>query len=129
MGDSRASRVYARIPTLGVIAMSLPIVAETVPLKSDTDGVVRIGNTRVTLETVIGAFLDGASAEEIASQYPSLELADIYAVIAYYLRRHQEVDDYLRRRGAQAEAIQTQNETRSDPARIRERLLARRRTS
>jgi uncharacterized protein (DUF433 family) len=109
--------------------MSLPIVAETVPLKSDTDGVVRIGNTRVTLETVIGAFLDGASAEEIASQYPSLELADIYAVIAYYLRRHQEVGDYLRRRGAQAEAIQTQNETRSDPAGIRERLLARRRTT
>lgn len=107
--------------------MSLPIVAETVPLKSDTDGVVRIGNTRVTLETVIGAFLDGASAEEIASQYPSLELADIYAVIAYYLRRRGEVDDYLQRRGAQAETIQKQNETRSDPAWIRERLLARRR--
>ena len=109
--------------------MSLPILAETVPLKTDTDGVVRIGNTRVTLETVIGAFLDGASAEEIASQYPSLELADIYAVIAYYLRRRREVADYLQWRGAHAEAIHNENETRSDPARIRDRLLARRRTA
>jgi hypothetical protein len=53
--------------------MNLPIAAEPVPLHADSDGVVRVGNTRVTLETVIGAFLDGGSAEEIACQYPSLE--------------------------------------------------------
>ena len=63
--------------------MTFAISAEPVPLQADPDGVVRVGNTRVTLETVIGAFLDGASAEEIAYQYRPLDFADIYAVIAH----------------------------------------------
>lgn len=109
--------------------MSLTISTEPVPLRRDSDGVMRIGNTRVTLETVIGAFLDGAAAEEIAYQYPSVELADIYAVIAYYLRRRSEVDAYLRRRQEQTNAVQRQNETRFDPSGVRERLLARRHTA
>ena len=109
--------------------MTFAIVAESVPLTIDQDGVVRVGNTRVTLETVVGAFLDGASAEEIAYQYPSLELGDVYAVIAYYLRQRADVDDYLRRRGIQADTVQKQNETRFDPTNVRERLLARRRTA
>src|SRR5688572_23160284 len=109
--------------------MNLPIAAEPVPLRADSDGVVRVGNTRVTLETVIGAFLDGGSAEEIACQYPSLELADVYAIIAYYLRQRSDVDDYLRWREKEANTVQQQNETRFDPTGIRERLLARRRTT
>lgn len=109
--------------------MTFAIVAESVPLTIDQDGVVRVGKTRVTLETVVGAFLDGASAEEIAYQYPSLELGDVYAVIAYYLRQRADVDDYLRRRGIQADTVQKQNETRFDPTDVRERLLARRRTA
>lgn len=109
--------------------MSLPIISETIPLKTDSDGVIRVGNTRVTLETVIGAFLDGESAEEIAHQYPSLDLADIYAVIAYYLRRRSDVDNYLSWRRVEGATIQRQNEAHADPAGIRERLLARRRTA
>lgn len=46
----------------------------TVPLTIGEDGVIRIGKTRVTLDTVVYAFQDGATAEEIASQYPSLDL-------------------------------------------------------
>jgi uncharacterized protein (DUF433 family) len=111
------------------MTMSLTISTEPVPLRRDSDGVMRIGNTRVPLETVIGAFLDGAAAEEIAYQYPSVELADIYAVIAYYLRRRSEVDAYLQRRQEQTNAVQRQNETRFDPSGVRERLLARRHTS
>lgn len=109
--------------------MTFAIVAESVPLTIDQDGVVRVGNTRVTLETVVGAFLDGASAEEIAYQYPSLELGDVYAVIAYYLRQRADVDDYLQWRGIQTDTVQKQNETRFDPTNVRERLLARRRTA
>ena len=108
--------------------MTLAISAEPVPLETDMDGVVRVGKTRVTLEMVVSAFLDGASAEEIAYQYPSLALADIYAVIAYYLRRRSEVDTYVRRRQEQAAAMQKQNESRFPPVGIRERVLARRQT-
>lgn len=106
--------------------MILSIVTETVPLVTDMDGVVRVGKTRVTLDTVISAFLDGATAEEIVHQYPSLKLADVYAVIAYYLRRRAEVDAYLQQRQQQSEKLREQNESRLDPLGIRDRLLARR---
>jgi uncharacterized protein (DUF433 family) len=109
--------------------MTLAITAEPVPLRTDPDGVVCVGKTRVTLETVLGSFLDGATAEEIASQYPSLELADVYAVIAYYLRRKQDVDAYLQRQQEIANKIRSQNELRFDPTAVRARLLARRRTA
>ena len=106
--------------------MTLTITTETVPLVTDADGVIRVGKTRVTLDTVITAFLEGATAEEITYQYPSLDLADVYSVIAYYLRQRAEVDAYLQRRRKQAEKVREQNETRFDPSGIRERLLARR---
>ena len=106
--------------------MSLPIKTEQVPLESDPDGVVRVGGTRVTLDSVVTAFLKGATAEEIAQQYPSLHLADIYSVIAYYLRRRTEVDSYLSERQKQAGTIRQQNEDRLEPSGVRARLLARR---
>ncbi len=106
--------------------MTLTITAEPVPLLTDKDGVVRVGGTRVTLDTVVAAFNEGATAEEIVQQYPSLQLADVYAVISYYLRNQSEVETYLKKRQQQAEEIRKQNEARFDPHGIRERLLARR---
>lgn len=106
--------------------MAITIEPQTVPLRTDRDGIIRVGNTRVTLDTVISAFLDGATAEEIVHRYPSLELADVYSVIAYYLKRRDEVEAYLRFRQEHAERIREQNEARFDPAGIRDRLLARR---
>jgi uncharacterized protein (DUF433 family) len=100
--------------------------AEPPPLQLDAEGVVRVGGTRVTLDTVIGAFEDGASAEEIVLQYSSLSLADVYTVIGYYLRHRGEVEEYLREQRRQAEEVRRQNEARFPQAGIRERLLARR---
>lgn len=105
--------------------MALTIVAETAPLKIDADGVVTVGNTRVTLDTVIAVFSQGTTAEEIIYRYPSLELADVYAAIAFYLRHRQEVERYLQQRQQQAQAIRKMNEARFDPQGLRERLLAR----
>jgi hypothetical protein len=53
-------------------------------------------------------------------------LADIYAVIAYYLRGYVEIEAYLSRRRQQAEQVRNENESRLQPIGIRERLLARR---
>lgn len=106
--------------------MALSFAAEVIPLQSDADGAVRISKTRVTLDTVIEAFSEGATAEEIVQQYPSLNLADIYQIIGYYLRRPAEVETYLAQRKSQAEAIRKQNESRFDPQGVRDRLLARR---
>ena len=106
--------------------MTLVIETQPLPLTLDTDGVVRVGRTRVTLDTVIEAFLQGATAEEIAYQYPSLTLPDIYSVIGYYLQQRSEVEEYLRRRQKQAATVRKQNEAQFDPHGVRDRLLARR---
>ena len=53
--------------------MSLAIEAPRVPLETSEDGVIRVAGTRVTLQTVVIAFRQGATAEEIAQQYSSLQ--------------------------------------------------------
>jgi uncharacterized protein (DUF433 family) len=103
------------------VVMTVPI-----PLETDADGIVRAGGTRVTLDTIVAAFEDGATAEEIVYQYPSLNLADVYSVLGYYLQQRPEVEAYLNRRRRQADEVRKQNEARFDPRGIRDRLLARR---
>jgi uncharacterized protein (DUF433 family) len=105
--------------------MTISISPQTLSLTVDVDGVIRMAKTRVTIDTVIAAFLEGATAEEIVQQYPSLELADVYAVIGYYLRRRDEVEKYLKGRQKKAQRVRQQNEKRFDPAGLRARLLAR----
>jgi uncharacterized protein (DUF433 family) len=107
--------------------MELHTPPERVPIETDADGVIRVGGTRVTLDTLVTAFEAGATAEEIAQQYPSVNLADIYSVIAYYLRHQSEVRTYLVERQRQASQVREENERRFDPAGVRDRLLARRR--
>ncbi len=106
--------------------MVLPIPTDTVPLETDANGVVRVSHTRVTLDTLVQAFAEGATAEEIAQQYPSVPLADVYSIVGYYLRRRAEVDAYLWERRQLADQVRQQADTHADPAGIRERLLSRR---
>ena len=108
-------------PTMLVIPTSTPI-----PLITDATGVVRINGTRVTLDTVVTAFLEGATAEEIKEQYSSLQLPDIYSVIGYYLQHQAEVDIYLLERNHFAAEVRQEAEKRFNPVGIRDRLLARR---
>jgi uncharacterized protein (DUF433 family) len=93
--------------------MTLVVVAEPAPLQTNADGVVRVGNTRVTLDTVIAVFKQGTTAEEIVYRYPSLRLADVYAAIAFYLNHQQEVETYLQVRQQQAQEIRKMNEARA----------------
>lgn len=106
--------------------MALQVLAEPAPLRVDSDGMLRVGNTCVTLATVVTAFHQGATAETIVQQYPSLALADVYPVIGYYLRHQDDVDAYLAEQQQEADAIRRQNEARFNPAGLRARLLARR---
>jgi uncharacterized protein (DUF433 family) len=107
-------------------SMSIAPISEIVPMETGPDGVIRVGGTRVTLDTVIAAFDEGCTPEEIVQQYPTLELADVYSVIAYYLRQRPALKDYLAHRKAQAGAVRVENEARFDPQGVRDRLLARR---
>ena len=101
------------------------LVAQPAPCQMDDAGVLRITGTRVRLDTIIGAFNSGYSAEEILLKYPSLNLTDIYAVITYYLWHREDVDRYLAERQEISEQVRQENERRFPPQGIRERLLAR----
>jgi uncharacterized protein (DUF433 family) len=109
--------------------MSLPISKEPIPLATDADGVVRVGGTRVSLDSVIFAFNEGSTPEEIVQQYSTLNLAHVYAVITYYLQGQSEVQVYLDRRRTQREEIRKEIESRFDPYGVRHRLLARRKST
>ena len=98
---------------------------EPTQFEPSPDGVIRIGSTRVTLDTVVEAFCEGMTPERIAEQYPSVRLDEIYSAIAFYLRHREEVDAYLRQRRDQSDAVRRENERRFDPVGVRARLLAR----
>jgi len=59
-------------------------------------GAYRIRGTRVSLDSVVYAFLNGEPAESIAHSFPVLELEQVYGAIAYYLAHQTEVDSYLK---------------------------------
>jgi len=105
--------------------MSLVIEAEPVPLMFDGDGVVRVGGTRVTLESLLAAYCQGATAEEIAQRYPAVALSDVYAVIAYYLRHRSDVEEYLTEARSRSDEVRREYAGHLDPNCVRDRLLAR----
>ena len=102
---------------------------QTVPLTLIEDGTIRITGSRVSLDSIVHHFKLGATPEQIAHKFPSLQLAYIYAAITYYLNHREAVEEYLRQQEAEGDAIQQRLE--ADPqyqtamAELRERLLAR----
>lgn len=85
-----------------------------VPLRTDQDGVIRVGNTRVTLMTIVGRHNVGDTPEQIHSGFPTVPLADIYAVITYYLTHREEVDEYIRQAKEEGERLRREWEA-NDP--------------
>jgi len=106
--------------------MHLPALSDPLPLvESEDDRVIRVAGTRVTLDTLIGAFKRGATPEEIAQDFSAVSLADVYAVITYYLRHRSEVNEYLERRASEHAELRREIEGRPEYQEFRERLLAR----
>jgi uncharacterized protein (DUF433 family) len=102
------------------------LTVQAPPLESTEGGAVwRIAGTRIPLDTVVNGYLDGATAEEIAQAYPTLRLADVYAVIAHYLQNREAVEQYLAERRSAAQAVRHQVESRLAETGLRRRLLTR----
>jgi uncharacterized protein (DUF433 family) len=99
------------------------------PLRLMEDGTIRVADSRVSLDSVVRHFKLGASAEQIAQKFPALDLAQVYAVITYYLNHEDSIEEYLRQQEATGDEIQKQIE--SDPqyqeksTELRTRLMAR----
>src|SRR5947208_3978166 len=108
--------------------MSLIIHSDPVPLHVDETGTIRVGNTRITLDVLLGYLLGGVKPEQVVSEewYPTLSLADVYGVLAYYYRHQHELDEYLRCRREEADRRQKEIEaTQPTFADVKARLLAR----
>ena len=106
--------------------MIITIKPEAPPLRIDEVGAVRVGKTRVLFVLVVQAFQRGATPEEIVRVYETLDLADTYAAIAYYLRHRTEVEQYLAEYDRQAEEIRFKIEERQgSQIGVRDRLLRR----
>ena len=106
--------------------MNLTIEVPPVPLRADKHGVMRLGQTRVRLDTVISAWKQGESPEQIVENFDVLDLADVYAVISYYLHHRTEVEEYMAQNRQKGERVRAEHEQQFPSAGIRERLLARR---
>jgi uncharacterized protein (DUF433 family) len=99
--------------------------SEGIPLQVDDSGAVRIADSRITLDLLVEQYDNGMTPESIVRAYDTLQLADVYAVIAFYLRHQDQVREYLARRREEAEQLRQEVESRQ-PRIGREELLARR---
>jgi uncharacterized protein (DUF433 family) len=98
-------KLLAEFSRVGVATMVELDNTLTLPFRQIPDGTIRIGDTRVSLETIIDSYLLGQRPEEIHSGFSSIELADIYAIIAYYLKNREAVDRYLAEQEADSQRI------------------------
>lgn len=98
--------------------------SQAVPLTTTKKGVIRIAGTRIGLDIIVDEYNAGMSPEEIVYNYPSLSLANTYAVITYYLLHKSDVDQYIDQLNRQAEQIRQSIETQYDLNAVRQRLIA-----
>ncbi len=106
------------------LANGLPLHADHPPLRVDEGGGVRVGNSRISLDLLVEQYENGMTPEDMVRAYDTLVLADVHAVIAYYLRHRDEVRAYLKRREEEAEALRAKIEA-GQPRLSREELLTR----
>ena len=67
------------------------------PYVEERDGGLYISGARISLDSVVIHFQEGASPEKIADSFPTLRLWKVYGAIAYYLEHEQTVKEYLAR--------------------------------
>jgi uncharacterized protein (DUF433 family) len=102
---------------------------QTLPLRLTEDGTICIGDSRVSLDSVVHHYKLGAAAEQIVQKFPALDLADVYATISYYLNNEEATEEYLRQQEARGDQVQKSIESnpqyQKNSAELRARLLAR----
>ena len=74
-----------------------------------------IEKTRISLDSVVYAFLNGESPENIAQNFPLLSLEQVYGAITFYLANQELIDAYLKEGEAEFEKLQQSFRERNLP--------------
>jgi uncharacterized protein (DUF433 family) len=104
----------------------MTIEPEPVPLRWDDHGRLMVVGHRTPLEIIVHAYRRGRSAEAIHESYPSLALADIYVLLAFYLRNQDQIDAYVDEQDRLGEEARARHELAHPVEQgLRAKLLAR----
>ena len=75
----------------------------------ENEGVYRIGNTRVSLDSIVYLSSEGMSAESMVDSYPALTLEQVHGALAFYLGNQKEIDAYLEKGKREAQLLQEES--------------------
>jgi len=95
---------------------------ETVPLNQWDDGSIRVIGSRLKLDMLVHCFQVGDTLEEIHEGFPSVNIAQIRAILGWYLAHKAEADEYLREGEEEAEKLLQELANRPESIAFRERL-------
>jgi uncharacterized protein (DUF433 family) len=73
------------------------------------EGAYRVGDSRVSLDSIIYLFREGMSVESMVEAYPALSLEQVHGALAFYLGNQQEIDAYLAEGQRASESHQQQS--------------------
>ena len=79
-------------------------------VEQTTQGGWRISGTRVSLDSVVHAYLSGRTPQAIVGDFPTLTLEQVHGAIAFYLHHRQELDEYLKDQQGRWEHLRKQSE-------------------
>jgi len=68
-----------------------------------------VGDTRVSLDSLVYLFREGMSAESMVDSYPVLTLEQVHGALAFYLGNQKEIDAYLTEGNRTAESQHAQS--------------------
>jgi uncharacterized protein (DUF433 family) len=102
------------------------LVPTVPPVREDSGGVLRIGRTRVSLDSLVAAYNEGASADELAEGFPTLTLGYIHATLGFYHQNRADLDAYLEHARTEEDRLQEETQRRFQTDAGRDRIVARR---
>lgn len=105
--------------------MNVPLTM-SVPLTRLEDGTLRVTGTRIPIDQIVRAYHEGETPEQFCQDFPTVSFADVYTVMGFYLQNRELIDEYLRRRRREADALREEIERYSPTTELRERLIRRR---
>jgi uncharacterized protein (DUF433 family) len=86
-------------------------------------GALRVGESDISLDSVVCSFDEGHSPECIVQQFPALTLEEVYGAIAFYLANREEVRQYLARQDRLWEELRRKADENPSPVVQRLRAL------